>query len=345
MKPHRPSLIQRFVIFCLMLYVLGLIVYLSLRLIFADRFWWLALAHTFALYLFVPLFLVLPLAWRLQARRVTGMALVLGVVGAAWFLPPMLPKTISTTSDTPFKIVTFNVLGFEGNDLQREVDWLLTTDADMLVLQEVFVSGEDPRLVRLLAKYPHEARTSASVRIFSRLPFVEKDLIWIETVPRRTSLRVVMNHQGQDVTVYGVHLSQPRTDEPHFRLPRRLRIYPLPLMSRYDETRRNAQIDRILAMVAQEKNPVIVTGDFNMTPTSLTYDRIATHLKDAYAEAGSGWGMTYPVSRVIDLPAWLPPLLRIDYVWHSPQWQTVSYQRGEAQNSDHFPVMVSLALR
>jgi endonuclease/exonuclease/phosphatase (EEP) superfamily protein YafD len=345
MKSSRPSLLRRLLLVLLALYQMALIVYLGLRWLLTDQYWWLALANAFALYLFLPLLLVFPLAWILRARRMTAVALLLTIGGIAWLLPPLLPKQAPTMSATPLKIVTFNVLGFEGNPLQREVEWLLTTDADVLVLQEVFVIGEDPRLGRLLAKYPYEARTDASVRIFSRLPFVEKQVIWIEDNPGRTSLRVVVKHQGQDVTIYGVHLSQPRTDKPHFRLPNRLRIYPLPLASRYDETRRNAQIERLLGMIAKESNPVILTGDFNMTPTAIAYDRLAAQLHDAFMQAGGGWGMTYPVARVINLPDWLPPLLRIDYVWHSSHWQTVHYQRGDAQNSDHFPVRVSLALR
>ncbi len=345
MKSQHPSLLRRLLTAVLALYLLAFIGYLCLRLLLTDRYWWLALANAFAVYLFLPLLLVLPLAWGLRARRVTAGALLLTVVGMAWLLPPMLPKQTHPSPKTPLKIVTFNMLGYEGRALEREVDWLLTTDADVLILQEAYAIGADPRLSRLSTPYPYEAPSDSGIRIFSRLPFAESQIIWIEDYPGKAALRVVVNYQGQDVTIYSVHLSQPRTDQPHFRLPGRLRIYPLSLAVHYDETRRNGQINHLLNRIANETIPVIMAGDFNMTPTSIAYDRLAAQLKDAFAQAGSGWGMTYPVARVINLPDWLPPLLRIDYVWHSSHWQTLHYQRGEALNSDHFPVMVSLALK
>jgi endonuclease/exonuclease/phosphatase (EEP) superfamily protein YafD len=76
---------------------------------------------------------------------------------------------------------------------------------------------------------------------------------------------------------------------------------------------------------------MVLTGDFNDTPISYTYNRLTRILKDSFDEAGSGIGSTYR-----------GPLfgLRIDYVMHSSELKARSYKTSEAGYSDHRPVIV-----
>jgi endonuclease/exonuclease/phosphatase (EEP) superfamily protein YafD len=60
---------------------------------------------------------------------------------------------------------------------------------------------------------------------------------------------------------------------------------------------------------------------------------------DSFAAAGSGFGLSWSLTPSI------PPMLRIDYVWHSAALRTVQAQIAERRGSDHLPVIVDIAIR
>jgi endonuclease/exonuclease/phosphatase (EEP) superfamily protein YafD len=79
-----------------------------------------------------------------------------------------------------------------------------------------------------------------------------------------------------------------------------------------------------------------------MSEYSAIYQDIADTMTDAYREANSDWGGTWPISVVEELPRFVPPLLRVDYVWHSDHFQTLKAQRGPPLGSDHLPLYARL---
>ncbi|MGC9352266.1 MAG: endonuclease/exonuclease/phosphatase family protein, partial [Mariniphaga sp.] len=78
---------------------------------------------------------------------------------------------------------------------------------------------------------------------------------------------------------------------------------------------------------------VIVCGDLNDTPASFSYQQLRNGLKDAFVGSGKGMGRTY----VHKLPA-----LRIDYIFHSPVFESYNFKTHEFRHSDHLPVSTEL---
>jgi endonuclease/exonuclease/phosphatase family metal-dependent hydrolase len=99
---------------------------------------------------------------------------------------------------------------------------------------------------------------------------------------------------------------------------------------------RAAQADTLAGRISSSPYPVVVCGDFNDTPVSYAYRRIAHGLKDSFREAGRGYGYTY---------RGFFNLLRIDYMLHSPSIECVWYSSPSFDNSDHNPVAVKLHLQ
>ena len=92
---------------------------------------------------------------------------------------------------------------------------------------------------------------------------------------------------------------------------------------------------------------VLLTTDLNATDTSRTYARVSDPLVDAWREAGGGLGLSWrrPISGIPPrrVEGWLA---RIDYVFHSPQWQARDVRLGSWDGfSDHRPVIVDLVWR
>jgi endonuclease/exonuclease/phosphatase (EEP) superfamily protein YafD len=98
----------------------------------------------------------------------------------------------------------------------------------------------------------------------------------------------------------------------------------------------------LLTRLETEPHPYVVAGDFNMSEYAVIYDRIADTMQDAYRQANNDWGGTWPISVVEELPRFVPPLLRADYVWHSEHFYAIEARRGPALGSDHLPLYADL---
>ena len=92
---------------------------------------------------------------------------------------------------------------------------------------------------------------------------------------------------------------------------------------------------RIKPVVEASTMPMLLAGDLNDIPNSWLYTQIAKQMKDCFCEKGMGYSNTYNGGF---------PRFRIDMVFHSEGWQTLSYRRIKTEISDHYPVLTSLEL-
>ena len=99
--------------------------------------------------------------------------------------------------------------------------------------------------------------------------------------------------------------------------------------------KRAAQADAITESISKSPYPVIVCGDFNDSPFSYAYHRIASELSDSFVESGIGFAPTYNGK--------LPPL-RIDFILHSSSLKSYSFKTPKVDLSDHFPVTCCFAI-
>ena len=97
--------------------------------------------------------------------------------------------------------------------------------------------------------------------------------------------------------------------------------------------------DRTAAAVDQ--GPTLVVGDFNAThdhePMRAVLD---AGVRDAAEEAGSGWQPTWPTKRYGQ--DWVWPLLTIDHVLTSPQFDAVRTQTRAIPRTDHLTLVAEL---
>ncbi|MEQ1744195.1 MAG: endonuclease/exonuclease/phosphatase family protein [Saprospiraceae bacterium] len=83
-------------------------------------------------------------------------------------------------------------------------------------------------------------------------------------------------------------------------------------------------------LMAASPYPVILCGDFNDTPNSYVYDRLAEGLTDTFREKGFGIGTTFGGAI---------PFLRIDYVLADPTLKVYDCRVPRDPTSDHYPVV------
>ena len=101
------------------------------------------------------------------------------------------------------------------------------------------------------------------------------------------------------------------------------------------------QMNAVIELVAGFRDPTIIAGDFNATPSSAMHAALRTDLTDVWRAAGWGLGAT----RTVGI---LP--LRIDYIYttqrlHPEQAETFDCTCGPARTcSDHLGLISTLAI-
>jgi len=85
------------------------------------------------------------------------------------------------------------------------------------------------------------------------------------------------------------------------------------------------------------KSPVIVCGDFNDSPGSFSYHKIAHGFTDSFRNSGKGRGTTYFGDAF--------PAYRIDYILHDKQFNDFGHTVcTQLKASDHYPIFSYISI-
>ncbi|NIT59114.1 MAG: hypothetical protein GWN00_23690, partial [Aliifodinibius sp.] len=258
-----------------------------------------------------------------------------------WFGPNYLPKSSQQPGNPTLKILTFNVWGY--NEHLEDVDaWLLELDPDVVLLQEISSGLADGREQLINRRFPYRASQNSAVREFGSLILSRYPILSEESLPdqgNQSQNRVTIDANGRIITIYNVHMPQPLGQS---RLPLPHESFFARTILSYDNTVRDEQIRLLLQRIDGEENPVIVAGDFNMSDQTIVYQDMSAVLNDAFREAATGSGRSWPVRILDEISPLIPPLLRVDYIWHSRHFRTVDAFLGPKLGSDHLPLFAEL---
>ncbi|MBI1279851.1 MAG: hypothetical protein GC179_17115 [Anaerolineaceae bacterium] len=347
-SPH-PSLLRRITNTAALSYLILMIVYLVLRFTIQDRHWIMSEINSFAPLLFIPLPILSLVSIWVRSRRALLYLLPIVILVAIWIGPRFLPKN-RITQAIPLRVMSNNVSHFN-IDPERVARLALAENPDIIFLQEVQLSDQEQALKPLDDAYPYQTRQQDEMRTgmysavnitYSRFPFVISKEIDPHIPGMPTLYRNVIEFRGQRVALYNIHLLSPGGAGRWTNLTNNYFVH---YALGFDDATRNSQIDALLAYLATEPYPYIVAGDFNTSDFSMTYTQIAARMQDSFAEAGVGLGSSWPAARAFGWPAFIPPIIRIDYIWHSAGLQAVNAWKGDFDGSDHLPMFADLALK
>lgn len=230
---------------------------------------------------------------------------------AAWDTSP-------TATVADFRFVTFNKY-WRTQDASRIARFAEDSRADVIALQEVSSAQTVHKLASELPSYPHAyvvPDPPLGGVIFSRWPIVERQTIELGPGGARAAM-VAIDWNGQRVTVIGAHLHWPLG----------------PQVTRL----RNAELQQLAQLARHIPGPLLIGGDFNITPWSPNFDLAMTGTSLQDCARGSRWLATWPTR-------FAPLRIRIDQCLYSEHWRVVSVRRGPVLDSDHYPGINDLAL-
>ncbi len=312
---------------------------------------------------------VLLLCWTIRWSPVAFVplaALLIGFGNVKTFFKPSLRKEHrAESSPKAIRVLDYNVFGFMTRENKTRVRYnfkemagfIADTDPDIICMQEFQTKLDFPEdsIAACLDKYPYRSiyykipnslGQGFGIAVFSKYPIVRRANIdfgeetsnssqWVDLRIGRDTVRVINNH------LQSTHLNESDRsllDPEHIALQSATegQIRQIGSKLKRNYARRAFQADTIASIVESAPYPVILCGDFNDTPVSYTYRKIRGRLEDSFAEKGRGFHYTYKE---------FFRMLRIDYIFHSGQFETVSFSSPNEPWSDHLPIIVELQMK
>lgn len=225
------------------------------------------------------------------------------------------------------------------------IDMLREENPDVMALQEFYVPGGNHLADTLKAlgyKYSYGPNKSGNVpygvAVFSKYKITNEQKIdenrkfYVEISPKGKKVRLAVVHMDSyELTTENL---EELNQLGHQSIDSSLRPTVRKLRNTYKNHEQEWN-DHIEALVQDTVVPLILCGDFNDTPASYLYQRIAEHLSDCYVEQGHGFCNTYHG---------MFPNFRIDYIFHSPSLKALTYKRIKNDISDHYPILSTIEL-
>jgi endonuclease/exonuclease/phosphatase family metal-dependent hydrolase len=268
-------------------------------------------------------------------------------------------------TEKSFKLLSFNTRLFDlyqwtnrGDTRHRIFRLFQKENPNILCIQEFYTSSTrqglnnlDSLRQLLQAPYIHSVYTDTKngtdhwgIATFSKYPIVRKGKIFFHEPTNNLCIYSDIKISQDTVRVYNVHFQSNRFRKEDYEFLGKPNehngkwVASQNILNRLKtgSIKRSRQVDMVADHIDRSPYPVIICGDFNDPPSSYTYNRISSNLKDAFVEAGSGLGNTY--NGII-------PLLRIDYILHSPRITSAGFRVIQENYSDHFPITCQLELK
>jgi vancomycin resistance protein VanJ len=239
----------------------------------------------------------------------------------------------SAGSEIPLRVLTFNIEHGEAGApaIARAIR---AAHPDLFCLQEavqgVWSPDPSPALSRAFAGW-HSVR-HGELFVAARFPIrAVRPLRLGPDTGYRSMLEVKLEVGGRPVTLYVVHFSTAIH-------PETLMHHQGSLAGYLDRTAavRLIQAQTVARYAASRRGPVLIAGDFNSPPGSRCLRRLGARFTDSFARGGWGFGYTYPAKL---------PLLRIDYIFASPEFAVRRSATLDTRASDHRALVADLVLR
>lgn len=176
----------------------------------------------------------------------------------------------------------------------------------------------------------------ARLAIASRFPIAEHQLF--EDASGAPFARFTLETPLGAIDLYSVHTISPRGALNHFRMSRQwVPSESARLDASLNTQLREQQIRHLVEAAHKSKHPVLIAGDINLPVLSRLEREHLRDFRDAFDEAGSGFGYTFPTIAPIG------PWMRIDRILAGPELRFLRFFVGGGEGSDHCPVVADVA--
>ena len=291
--------------------------------------------------LFVPILLIInfvfTIYWLLKLKKQFLLSFIILFTG--WFLAPPFYKISSNTSslNSDLKVISYNVKTFdlfsnikEIEKKQNGYDFIAEKNPDILVIQEYYKSKK----VQFSFRYKYvkfRSRISKyGMAIYSKFKILNAGSLNLKSSGNNIIYADILKEKDT-IRIYNTHFESLRIN---------------PNQENFGEKNSEKLIERVSKSFKKQALQVkvflkhekkwtgkkIVCGDFNNTSYSWMYTKISTNKKDAFIEAGKGFGQTYNY--------WFP--MRIDFILTDENAIVNQFSNYLEKYSDHYPIQARI---
>lgn len=295
---------------------------LSLAAFLGRWVWWLDVLANFRAQ-FVVVLALLGLVIMMSKWRKTGyLVLAVAAVNLIAVLPLYIGSPAEPVADAPsMRVMSLNLLS-TNESYSEVIDYIETVSPDLVLLHE--------------ASRPWEVAIESAGLDYQIVRGRSEDLIF-------GTLALVAAEDVRAVS-FGFSAASPRAIELEFTpegWPDAVSVLSVHPLAPTDEERadlRDAQLDFARQWASGQVGPIVVVGDFNATPWSAPFRRLAAsaHLSSSQ----NGFGLQPSFSARTNLLLRVP----IDHLLHSSELEVTDRRLGPEMGSDHFPLLVDLQL-
>ncbi len=262
-------------------------------------------------------------------RKVTAATLVAVIVIQAFYILPYSPvvetkvkQGAATGSENSFRLLVANVwmknkeaMSFLQIALRNEPDILLAMEVDQWWLDQLEVLDE---LYPFRMEYPLD--NTYGMVLYSKYPLKDKRILFLKHKKVPSFHAKVQLPNGKEFNIHGVHPVPPKPSE-----------YPDNIGEE------EVELIKVGKMVAREKKPSMVAGDFNDVAWSNTARLFELQGKLNDTRIGRGLYNSF------DAKSWF---LRwpLDHVYVTEEFRLLNFKRLPKFGSDHFPLLIELSL-
>jgi endonuclease/exonuclease/phosphatase family metal-dependent hydrolase len=254
-----------------------------------------------------------------------------------WYFTPAIYKVSDKNSslNDDLKVMSYNVRMFnywewidDDKILQKTKKLVTKQSPDILLIQECYDFSNFSYPYNYINPTKHNKKVGLA--IYSKFPIINKgSLNLIDTSNDIIFADIIRNKDT--IRVYNVHLQSLglKPEKENFGQENSEKI----ITSLKNGFQKQAEQTTIfLEHQNQWKGKIVLGGDFNNTAYSWVYNQISKNKKDAFIEAGSGFGKTFDY--------WFP--MRIDFILTNENAIINQFTSFSEKNSDHFPIQAKI---
>ncbi|MCI2227990.1 endonuclease/exonuclease/phosphatase family protein [Polaribacter sp. MSW13] len=287
--------------------------------------------------LFVPFLIIMNIIfvvyWLIKLKKQFFLSIIILITGWVFSSPFYKLSSKNSSLNNDLKVMSYNVRTFNyfkwNKDKkldQKEIDLINEENPDVLAIQEFYNSD------KINFTYPYKyiktksKKNKFGMAIYSRFKIINKGSLDLKNSTNNIIFVDILK-ENDTIRIYNLHLESLKinTQKENFgekdsgkliaRLGRSFKKQAL-------------QTEQFIAHEKQWKGKKIICGDFNNTAYSWVYHKISKNKKDAFIEAGKGFGKTYNY--------WFP--MRIDFILTDETAIINKFSTFSEKYSDHFPI-------
>jgi endonuclease/exonuclease/phosphatase family metal-dependent hydrolase len=288
--------------------------------------------------LFVPILIVLNLLfviyWIIKLKKQFFLSSLILAIGFFFSTPFYKISGKNSSLNNDLKVMSYNVKSFDlfhvknKNDIIKNgFDFIANANPDILIIQEFYKSSK----IKLDFKHkyfqPLNKESKFGMAIYSKFKIINKGSLDLKSSGNNIIFADIIKEKDT-IRVYNIHLESLRIkpNEENFGEENSEKLF------KRVSTSFKKQADQTALFIKHEQNwkgKKIVCGDFNNTAYSWVYNKISNNKKDAYIDAGKGFGKTYSY--------FLPT--RIDFILTDKDAIINNFKTYSVKYSDHYPIL------